>query len=317
MALSNDMAALTGFACEAVVYGVHCVLFALSVMVLVKRNRSDRNVNTIIATANVILFLVCTTHFVIEFHHFYTTLQATGVDDFAAETKPLVGADILISLADLIGDGILIYRCWLIWGKNYLVVVIPSLCAVSGFACVTVVVYLLLSIDPSAPVAPEQLVPLATAGYSLPLATNVLVTVLIVLRIWYISPASDPNIRGISTPSRIARRAIDIVVESGALYMVTQIIFVALFVTRHPAQAIIGVIAVQIYGIVPTLIIIRATSGSSVISTIQRTTEVLSWDPPVSPKQLGYSSSTFAEGSAVNDIAALKIDVGPEDYKIA
>lgn len=59
--------------------------------------------------------------------------QAIGVHDFAAETKPLVGADLFISLADLIGDGILIYRCWIIWGKNHLIIIIPSLCAVGGF----------------------------------------------------------------------------------------------------------------------------------------------------------------------------------------
>lgn len=60
--------------------------------------------------------------------------QATGVHNFAAETKPLVGADILISLADLIGDSILIYRCWVIWGKNYLIVIIPWLCTMGGFS---------------------------------------------------------------------------------------------------------------------------------------------------------------------------------------
>ena len=38
-----------------------------------------------------------------------------------------------------------------------------------------------------------------------------------------------------------------IVSESGALYLVTQLIFVVLFAIRHPAQAIMGVVSVQIY----------------------------------------------------------------------
>jgi hypothetical protein len=114
-------------------------------------------------------------------------------------------------------------------------------------ACVAEAARRLLSADPSAPLAPASIVPLLTAGYVLPLVTNVLVTVLIVLRIWYLSPAGNQQLRGISTPSRIARRATDSLVESGALYMVTQIIFVVLFVIGHPAQAIIAVIAVQIY----------------------------------------------------------------------
>jgi hypothetical protein len=43
------------------------------------------------------------------------------------------------------------------------------------------------------------------------------------------------------------RAAIDIVVESGVVYLAVQLVFVVLFAIRHPAQGIIGVIAVQIY----------------------------------------------------------------------
>jgi len=59
------------------------------------------------------------------------------------------------------------------------------------------------------------------------------------------------------------RAAIDIVVESGMVYLAVQLVFVVLFAMRHPAQGIIGVIAVQIYGIAPSLIIIRVALGLS------------------------------------------------------
>lgn len=59
--------------------------------------------------------------------------QATGVPGFANETKPLVGADLLISLADLLGDAVLIYRCWVMWRRNYWVVAVPILSAIAGF----------------------------------------------------------------------------------------------------------------------------------------------------------------------------------------
>ena len=57
----------------------------------------------------------------------------TGVTGYARETSQLVAADVLISLCDLLGDYILIYRCWVLWGRNYWVVLVPSLCAVGGF----------------------------------------------------------------------------------------------------------------------------------------------------------------------------------------
>ena len=80
------------------------------------------------------------------------------------------------------------------------------------------------------------------------------------------------------------------VVESGALYLAVQLVFVILIALDHPAQNIISVMAVQIYvrrghvrskrdantladhpvrdqGIAPTLIIIRVGLGASARST--------------------------------------------------
>ncbi|KAI9442721.1 hypothetical protein H4582DRAFT_2055111 [Lactarius indigo] len=45
--------------------------------------------------------------------------------------------------------------------------------------------------------------------------------------------------------------------ESGALYLIVQFVFVILFAIQHPAHGIAGVIAVQICGIAPALIVIR------------------------------------------------------------
>ncbi|KAI0292629.1 hypothetical protein B0F90DRAFT_1645372 [Multifurca ochricompacta] len=311
MALSNDMAALIGFACEAVAYGAYCILFVLTAILLAKRKRTKENINVPITIASVFLFLVCTAHFAIEFNHYYTTLQVNGVDHFADETNPLLGADLLISVADLIGDAILIYRCWLIWGKNYFVIIIPSLCAVAGFACLAETSHRLLGINPTAPIAPNSLVPLATAGYSLPLVTNVLVTLLIVSRIWYLSPMSNPNLRGIPPPSRTARHVIDIVVESGALYLVTQAIFVGLFAAKHPAQAIIAVIAVQIYGIVPTLIILRVARGLPQVTT-PKTGGILTSHIPLSCVRVDTTAFTDATVPVYDiNVCGLNVD---DDY---
>ncbi|KAI0918347.1 hypothetical protein AcW1_009748 [Taiwanofungus camphoratus] len=280
MVLSNDIAALIGFGCEAVLYGAYCILFLISLHVLIWRRRS-RDLNTPLLFANCMLFFSCTAHFALEFNHYYTTLQATGVPNFANETKRLFGADILISLIDFMGDMVLIYRCWLVWGKNYWVIILPFLTAVSGFACLMEVMHLLLSIDPSAPVAPAQVVPLGIAGYALPLCTNVLVTALIVVRIWYAS-LKIPD-AGLSLGTRrTTRHAMSIVVESGALYLAVQLVFVVLFSIKHPAQAIVAVMAVQIYGIAPTLIIIRVGLGITTEPTHPIPGTHISWGFPTS-----------------------------------
>jgi hypothetical protein len=74
-----------------------------------------------------------------------------------------------------------------------------------------------------------------------------MVTTLIAVRIWYLSPRGARDSRGARFPMDTGRAAIDIVVESGMVYLAVQLVFVVLFAIRHPAQGIVGVIAVQIY----------------------------------------------------------------------
>jgi hypothetical protein len=77
------------------------------------------------------------------------------------------------------------------------------------------------------------------------------VTTLITARIWYLSPRKARNMGSAQFPTGTGQAAIDIVVESGMLYLAVQIVFVILFSIEHPAQGIVGVIAVQIYVRIP------------------------------------------------------------------
>jgi len=75
----------------------------------------------------------------------------------------------------------------------------------------------------------------------------VFVTALIAVRIWYLSPRKARDIQGVRFPADTGRATIDIVVESGMLYLVVQFIFVVLFALGNPAQDVAGMMAVQIY----------------------------------------------------------------------
>ena len=110
------------------------------------------------------------------------------------------------------------------------------------------VAHLLLTMDPTAPVPPAALVPLGLAGYALPLATNFMATTLIAGRLYASAHNAEKRVGALmSGTMRAAQRAVEIMVESGALYLVTQVVFVVLFAIGHPAQAILAVVAVQIY----------------------------------------------------------------------
>lgn len=307
---SGDMPALIGFGCEAVLYGSYCILFIISWVVL-GQNRRSPNLSSPVVFANCLLFFCCTAHFALEFNHYYTTLESTGVDGFSAETPGLMGADFLISFTDLVGDLVLVYRCWMLWGKNYYVVILPLLSAFAGFACIMEVLHLVIVMDPTAPVPPAAIVPLGLAGYILPLATNVIVTTLIVYRIWISSRIVKES------PVVIAQgasyRAMMLIIESGALYLFIQFVFVVLFAIQHPAQGIVAVIAAQIYGIAPTLIIIRVSLGiSSEHTTKAMTSTRIEWIA----RRGGDTGTSGTQFTVENSMAETDMDIRMKDFDL-
>lgn len=114
---------------------------------------------------------------------------------------------------------------------------------------------ILLNIAPTAPQAPEAVKPLGTAAFSLPLATNFLITILTVARL-YILERRSRKVTGANIPHAASyiHKAAGIVIESGLLYLVAQLVFVVLFALGHPAQGIAAVVAVQIYVRVPSIV---------------------------------------------------------------
>jgi hypothetical protein len=208
------------------------------------------------------------------FNHFYIALENAPFSDFGNETPALMGANLMISVVDVIGDLLLLYRCWLVWEKNFYVIVLPLLTALGGFGCILPIPSLLLSIDPTSPIPPAEIVPLTIAGYALPLCTNIMVTGLIASRLWHISRVSviDKNGKPAIVKISAGGRPMMLIIESGALYMVTQLIFVILVATRNPAEAVLSLAGTQIYGIASTLIIIRVGLGISSDQTMSSTT---------------------------------------------
>ena len=105
----------------------------------------------------------------------------------------------------------------------------------------------MLRIDPNAQRAPAALVPWGLASFIVLLCANAIVTTLIVVRIWQLSPRKRCDMLGANFQRETGRAAIIIIVESGMLYLVVQFFYCILFAIHHPAQDIVGGIAMQVY----------------------------------------------------------------------
>ena len=112
-------------------------------------------------------------------------------------------------------------------------------------ACIMQVVHYVVTLDPTSPTPPKPMLPLTLAGYSLPLCTNVMATALITTRIYWLSRGTTGE--GFRSARAISRSAMATIVESGALYLAIQVAYVVLLSLEHPVDAIIAVMACQIY----------------------------------------------------------------------
>ncbi|KAF8649367.1 hypothetical protein AX16_005809 [Volvariella volvacea WC 439] len=175
----------------------------------------------------------------------------------------------LFNISDVLGELVLLYRCWTIWHRNPYILFVIGTVWLAFLGVVIVTMYFLL--QSSSLIAPESLLPLGTAAFALPLVFNVLVSFLVVGRLWYFGQrqkTSSTSREAFASLHQSLQRhlhnAMLITIEAGLLYFLVQAVLTGLYVSGHPAQLMWSHITAQIYGIAPTLIFVRVGLGHSI-----------------------------------------------------
>ncbi|KAJ7893418.1 hypothetical protein B0H14DRAFT_890958 [Mycena olivaceomarginata] len=237
--------------------GIYLVLFCICIYILLNRPRNPGN--TILLVTAIALFTLATVQAVINL-----VLGAADVDGIDLPYDQLVVATSVVYVVNnFIADGLVIYRCYVVWNNNILVTIPPTLMLIAAtgqrpFNTVSSssryslpqVLGIIVSLDLNLTAYPF---------FALSLATNVLVTILTAGRIWWICRRS----RGAYSKTAEQRRyvsAVAILIESGMLYSATVLTY--LIVVSIPRVSIleepIFQALIQIMAIAPTLIIVRA-----------------------------------------------------------
>ncbi|KAJ7749984.1 hypothetical protein B0H16DRAFT_1550838 [Mycena metata] len=158
-------------------------------------------------------------------------------------------------VASAIADGILIYRCYVIWGFNWRPVAFPLLayaCTLAGG---------IMTLLPLSGTGERTSVTLCVATIFI---TNVLSAGLAAGRIWWISRRASSYLGRRSRQKYMALTAI--LLESGLIYPAALLLTIVLFLIRStPTNSVLVCIAAcyHIVGIAPTLIIVRVGLGVS------------------------------------------------------
>ncbi|KAJ6460199.1 hypothetical protein C8R45DRAFT_1081186 [Mycena sanguinolenta] len=234
-------------------YGIYLVLFCICMYILLHRPSSRGN--TVLLVTAISLFTFSSILIVL-----ILVLVTAEIEELAniASDRILNATYIIYAVHNSIADGLLIYRCYVVWNHDWRVIVLPVMLLIASTACGFDVF-----LDP-------------TPQFAVILVTNFLVTGLTAGRIWWISHHGRAYL-GEAAQKRYAF-AILLTVESGLLYSATILAF--LIVISIPSLAYtleepLLQIVTQVTGIAPTLIIVRVGMGVAAedsLSTLRTTT---------------------------------------------
>ncbi|TEB20408.1 hypothetical protein FA13DRAFT_1743031 [Coprinellus micaceus] len=237
--------------------GFYVCLFIMGMLILTKpppvnspRERTS-TASRVFFGALWLMFLTATFHIIVQMYRliraygFILSEDATPIGYF--HKSPLgwdaISNPILMGFQIWVGDALAIYRCYIIWGHNFWVIVVPVLLAARGRVNLT-----LYSWFPKPWTPYEKLIGVINAGYPLAFAQNVLTTSLIAWKIWRQHCASQQS--GLKAANNISLiQVIRIIVESAMVY--TLQVFILNFVFQSitvPAAGIVFVlIAIRVH----------------------------------------------------------------------
>ncbi|KAF8874466.1 hypothetical protein BD779DRAFT_1678710 [Infundibulicybe gibba] len=257
MNLTNQVVWTLEVIIEGIFYGAYVVLFVLYLILWRRNNRKGG----LLTLAQILLFGLCTLKLCLDIsadYYFLALIPGLNVGLLSM---------VIFALIDYLAQMILLYRCWIIWGKHRAVVAVPGFLALVTLGGGLALAGLIWSAGQEMITNVQRLTGIAV--YSISLGTNVLTTSLIMIKI--LLTLREVRLVLGSNSHRPFHVATAMLIESGLLMLAFQLIFI---ISYHfvPVIIVAGSIG-QIYGIAPTLLNIRVAMGSSYDET---TGEILS-----------------------------------------
>ncbi|KAJ7289213.1 hypothetical protein C8J57DRAFT_1046248 [Mycena rebaudengoi] len=255
-------------------YGIYLVTLGIAARVLfTAEHRIHPSINWKTVGVSVLLFANATLHLVLAIH---TSIRAfilyTGpggpeaIYKSASQWENYV-RPMCVGLQSLIGDAILIYRCWLVYSRSWHIVAFPFVLWLANIACQVRKGYVQSTL-PQALVTASELYPWGVAFWTLTICINLSTTPLIVLRIWRVDNEMVQSrlplgSRRRDTPRTPLGRTMRHMIESGLIYTTAAIITFAAYTSQsifsYPASALV----IHSVGIAFNLIIIRRSKKRS------------------------------------------------------
>ncbi|KAJ6519377.1 hypothetical protein C8R45DRAFT_19776 [Mycena sanguinolenta] len=263
--VSLVQAFLVSFWLEGVLYGFFVCIFALSVVVNVGTPKHQTVHSRAMFIVGIVTFVLATIHISIN----CMRMMRGYVDHSSLPGGPVgylgvlsqwdhVFNNVIYATQSILGDCVAVYRCWVLWNRNFFVVCVPSLMVIASAVSGYMTCAIFAKIHPGSTVFNNALDAWIKTFFAIAVAQNVITTTLMA---WRIADAEKQSSAYRTSKSNLIP-ILRILVESAALYLTAEIILLILYVANSNAQYIVLEAITPIIGITFNAITIRITVRS-------------------------------------------------------
>lgn len=271
---------VVGNAISAVLYGIVVVLFFKCMGALFNSfNRTKGDIKWVLVAHTMAMFLCATINTAPGFEllsvAYIENREFPGNDELGPgpyEYQVLIYSDpasiatnITFYLGQWLADGLLLYRCCVIFAMNYWFIVFPCTLYLASVAMGALCIYQLVRKDRD-PLYSTFGFDIGVSYYSIALALNVILTFMIITKLVLHSKNIQNALGGQAGASRSYRTINTILTESFALYAVNFVLFIGPWAAGHPISAVFFGMLPMTQVIAPFLIIIRVANQSALTS---------------------------------------------------
>ncbi|KAJ7849646.1 hypothetical protein B0H14DRAFT_2509788 [Mycena olivaceomarginata] len=263
--LWNERCIFIGQLIGAIGYGIHLTLFCQCVPALCARKSGRRNRELLIFVfilfalgniGNATSFLFAQKSFIDDRDYpggpgAYFVEQSTDWSAVVCNSVYIVNT--------WFQDGILLYRFWAIWSRNYYIVVVPALAFLTSMILSAILIAELCQPGNSFWTAISM--KLAIPYWAISISMTVILTALIAGRLLFMRYRLDKLVGARTSTPYVTITAM--LVESAALYSINGLIFLVSYGVNSPSQNLWLPLLGQTQSIAPLLIILRVAQGQA------------------------------------------------------
>ncbi|KAG1804471.1 hypothetical protein EV424DRAFT_1432111 [Suillus variegatus] len=254
--LPLDSANIMSTVLEGILYGFSVLMFIGTIWTFTYKQRI-RDINqpsTVVAT---LLFVLSTAHMIVG------TIRLE--DGLTVTQQTFVTKNTIITLQTLLGDGVVIYRCYVVW-RSVWIIILPCMmwCGVAAFGIC--MVYVQAPTTNAKNVFGNQTGHWITVFLSLTLATNLLSSGLLAYRIWTI----ERNVSG-AYAAKNNMPILRVLVDAALLYSTVLCASLVCFALSNNGFYVLGDLIVPIISIAFYMVFIRVAISKKIHECLSAT----------------------------------------------